>query len=243
MSVSWLAMIASMMISDSSMTESKTSCCLMEAHLTSESPRQGRFFGTAVQALGDAGLIAPEYYDLERPVLVLDQQGSGSTEPGAPVITETIQYRYMALRLVNGVPFANAGVRVAVHRSGKIASIRLGGATIASVGPPGEERGTGTSYAIKRMIALDELSKKHDAEAAQGSSLLRTVRSQFVYMIPPNEAHAHPVQHFSYVLVFGSDGDISISRRQDRAYPIDTVDPAFHDLTPSASPNDSGDSR
>ena len=71
-------------------------------------------FDETVRVLARDGLINDADYDLTN--LDVGYRKAGSAPAGETAVSYVTSYIFTALRQVNGIPFANAGVRVGVHR-------------------------------------------------------------------------------------------------------------------------------
>jgi hypothetical protein len=91
-------------------------------------------------------------------------QGSGRSGGAAPV-ERVKEYVFFAPRTINGIPIANAGVRVSVHRSGRVASIRVEGPAVDEVrDQDGLSTPVGSGHAIARTVAEADLDTRVLAE-------------------------------------------------------------------------------
>ncbi len=91
-------------------------------------------------------------------------QGSGWSN--GPQKAERIkEYVFSAPRRINGIEIANAGVRVSVHRSGKVASIRVEGPVVDELrDSSGVSMPSGEGYFITRSVSETELDARVHAE-------------------------------------------------------------------------------
>ena len=84
----------------------------------------------AVGRLVAAGVVRAQDYDPAGASLAWRKVGGGRMDES--VVDKILEYRFTLLRQINGVPFVNAGIRVGVHRAGKVSSLRVGGAEVLS---------------------------------------------------------------------------------------------------------------
>jgi hypothetical protein len=191
--------------------------------------------GKVLSALGAASVLDATRYDLSRAVLSY-RMGGVSPSTSAPV-PQIIQYRYLLRRLINGIEFAHNGVLIAIHRSGKIASIRLGGAEVTSAIVDGVEQpvGTGTTFAVQLAPAdLDE-------QFASTFPAARSVKQTLMYVFPAGESSGtvepREVVRFSLPSVLPS-GSTVLSKAQHLAYSLRSPDdpPVYISGVPTPNP-------
>lgn len=129
--------------------------------------------------------------------------GAGALDGSAKEETTT-EYRVTFRANVNGIQLANAGVRIAVHRSGKISGIRMGGVS---------------GNVMDKNVSAQQVSEKQ-IKAKFGKSIPRGLKPRVVwervmYVMPEDkrEAVVEPMHIVSYSLVGMSDKEEVISRR------------------------------
>jgi hypothetical protein len=111
-------------------------------------------------------------------------QGEGQS--GQAPVERIKEYRYFIPRRVNGIEVANSGVRISVHRSGKIASIATYGASVVSTAQGGAEVPGPGGYTFTPTIAQAALAAR-----AANDSPNSTVKSLGpMYFLPEGSADA-----------------------------------------------------
>ena len=165
----------------------------------------------------------------------------GSAPSGEVATPRVMLYIFTALRQINGISFLNAGMRVAVHRSGRVAWIRFGGAQISSARAGSTEVPTGRGSAFSPAVAKDEALARFAREVPNG----RAVWSRTMYAMPEGVTSAliEPKHLVSHVLKFNTDGREVLSRRQLLAYSGRGVAQSPVHLGPVPNPSDTGDRR
>jgi hypothetical protein len=120
-------------------------------------------FERVVDELTTAGMVDGSKLDLAgaRRTHVIEGAGSSNQSP----IERVKEYVFYAPRLINGVTVARAGVRVSVHRSGKVASIRVEGPLVnATYDASGVAAPAGTGYGVSRLVEESDLDARVRAE-------------------------------------------------------------------------------
>lgn len=173
------------------------------------------------------------------------RQVGGGRKDGSETWSRVLEYRVTFLRQINGIPLANAGARVSVHASGKLAAIRLGGveasARVDASGalvPEGvgaiRTRSVDSDSALERLAALVPA----DAEA-------RLHWHRVMYVIPDDVALAtvEPLMVVAYSLsyldplageVVSRRKIVGISLTDGTAAPVDFTPPAAAAATGTA---------
>lgn len=129
-------------------------------------------------------------------------EGSKDGKKRFEAITE---YRLTFRPNIDGIQLANAGVRVAVHRSGAIAGLRIGGVTVD------EKAGFQIKRSISRYYANTVVTKWLPSNAKPDLAW-----SRIMYVMPEDakSATVEPTQVYSFSLKTESDGVEVISRRK-----------------------------
>ena len=135
----------------------------------------------AIAMLASDGVIDASRFDLASAEVSHKMHGiSRSTEQPAPAI---IQYRFNLRRRINGIEFAHNGLRVAVHRNGSVASIRVGGAEIKSAVSSGAEQPLGRGSAFATKLTSTDANARHRKDFPDA----RGVKSRLMYVFPDGE--------------------------------------------------------
>jgi hypothetical protein len=202
----------------------------------------------------DAVKLAKHTFDQLAAVNLLDQRQydwrkadvastwiGGGVRGGPTLEKRRIEYRVTVRRSINGIEMANAGVRIAVHTSGRVASLRLGGVSVASSFVNGVEQPTGMGKWLTGQAAAPadvhvRLQQSALATKEAAGATARIVWQRVMYVMPENQRNAvvEPLYVVSYSLVSPSDGgQVVVSRRKTVGFSL--VDPhaAPIDLTPS----------
>jgi hypothetical protein len=179
-------------------------------------------------------LVAARPYNWDHPDIAATMVGGGSLD-GKTVEPRRVEYRITARRTINGIEVANAGVRIAVHVSGRVSALRLGGVVIASKEADGSEMPVGRGRRMMGRVAAEDLQARIERELAAGEAKVEIAWSRPMYVMPENRRRAvvAPMQVVSYSLRFpGESGESVVSRRKTVGFSL--VDPAARpvDLTP-----------
>jgi hypothetical protein len=160
--------------------------------------------------------------------------GGGSLD-GKTIERKRIEYRITLRRSINGIELANAGVRIAIHTSGRVSGLRLGGVVVASQIAGDVEEPIGKGRWLSRQVALNDLQPRIERELAPEKGKAKIAWSRVMYVMPENKRSAvvAPLYVVSYSLEFPSDsGETAVSRRKTVGFSL--VDPKALpvDLTP-----------
>lgn len=141
------------------------------------------------------------------------------------VVERILEYRFTFMRRINGIPFANAGLRIGVHRSGRLSGIRLGGAEVATVRELGAEypqSGTGSLFApgLTQTAASQRFRREF-----QDTKLWKSARMYVMHDNVESEIiEPHETFLFSRIARSVSTGDISYGVARRVGYPIAAID-------------------
>ena len=98
-------------------------------------------------------------------------QGSGRTDLPAYHVERVKEYLFFVPRLVNGIGVATgrasfpAGIQIAVHRNGGVASVKVMGPIVHSQpGPDGKEDVQPPGYVVTRTVAKSDLDARVNRE-------------------------------------------------------------------------------
>lgn len=184
--------------------------------------------------LAEAGAIDDRQYDWSAAEVASAWVASGPTDGRLLERTRT-EYRITLRRKINGIEVANAGLRIAVHASGRLSGLRLGGVSVASeVGADRLENPKGKGAWQVRKVASDALRERFFKEAVPKNAKADVAWARVMYAIPDEAKPGTPVvveprYIVSYSLQTPSDGgEIVSSRRLILAYSI--TDPAARPL-------------
>ncbi len=178
-----------------------------------------------LQALNNNDVLNGLRYQPDKYKVGYHRVGFGSTDSkqSEEII---VGYRITFLAHIDNIPLANAGVRIAVHRSGKLSGIRIGGVSAS--------KGTGKKQ--ERQVSDDEIKKRFKASIPKGMKP-RIAWQRLMYVMPDDERSAvvYPTNTISYSLVGESEQGEVISRRKTVGFSVVDKDAGMIDyLKPSA---------
>ena len=158
----------------------------------------------AVGRLVAAGLIRAEDFDPAGASLAWRKVGAGRRDES--VVDKILEYRFSLLRQINGIPFANAGIRVGVHRSGTVSSLRVGGAEISSVRQAGVEVAADTRGGVfSRKASRTDVARRFGLEYP--NTKIWTQGLMYVMRDDVEEDVIEPKEHYLFSRVIEhSDG-------------------------------------
>lgn len=157
-----------------------------------------------LQSLGKNDLLNGLRYEPEQFKVGYHRVGTGSTD-GKQSEQTIVGYRVTFLAHINNIPLANAGVRIAVHRSGKLSGIRIGGVSVSK----------GAGKELSRGVSDDEIQKRFQASLPKRMKP-RIAWQRIMYVMPDDERNAvvYPTHTISYSLVGQTEQGEVISRRK-----------------------------
>lgn len=191
-----------------------------------------------VEELSRRKLLDAGHYDWDKADIASTWVGIGSRD-GKTDERRRIEYRITVRRAINGIELANAGVRIAVHASGRISGIRFGGVTVASRIVNGVEEPTRSGTLLDRRLGNDALQARFDQEIVPAYAKARIAWSRVMYVMPENRRRAvvQPLYVVSYALETPSDdGQVIVSRRKTVGLSLVDLNARPVDLTPSMRP-------
>ena len=197
--------------------------------------------------LAAAKVVDARHYDWSKASVGTTVVGGGSTE--SKVISErrVVEYRITVLREINGIEVANSGVRIAVHASGQVSAIRVGGVSIASdSGTAAQENPRGRGQWLTRKVESADLQRRFEREAAPAGARAKVAWAKVLYVMDETqkEAVVEPRYVVSYSLhVPTDDGQVAISRRKVLGYSLTDPGAKPVDLVPPVRPPREGDER
>lgn len=189
----------------------------------------------AFDELAGRNLVSPQHYTWDTADIASTWVGGGPLG-GQAGEKKRIEYRITVRRVINGIELANAGVRIAVHPSGRISGLRLGGVAVASKTVGKAEEPTGKGRWLRRQVATSDLQARFDRELVPEKAKAKIAWSRVMYVMPESKRSAvvAPLYVVSYSLEFPTDsGETVVSRRKTVGFSL--VDPKAPpvDLTPS----------
>ena len=164
--------------------------------------------------------------------------GGGSVDGKVDAGRKRVEYRVTARRVINRIEVANAGVRIAVHATGRVSGVRIGHVDVASRRTGNtEEPASGKGKWMERKVSIRDLDARFEREMAQQTGRPKVAWSKVMYVLPDDQRTAvvEPLYLVSYSLhVPTDDGEVAISRRKTIGYSL--TDPAAPpiDFTPPA---------
>jgi hypothetical protein len=200
--------------------------------------RARRAFEECFDRLAKAGLIDGKHFDLNKTRVSHTQFAAAPQGMDGHVLTT--EFVFSLLRKINGIDFANAGLKVAVHRTGRIAFIRLGGATVASTMEHGPfEVPTGSGFLFPRKVSARSVRERfaHDFPEAQ-------VHYDVIkYILPDDQRRAiiEPRHVFAFSRVSNVDGLDVITRREFVGYSLREPGTPPKDFSEPPKPEAQGD--
>jgi hypothetical protein len=179
-------------------------------------------------------LVNPQHFAWDSTDTASAWVGGGSLD-GKTAEKKRIEYRITLRRLINGIELANAGVRIAVHSSGRISALRLGGIAVASKTAGKVEEPLGKGRWLSRRVDISDLQARFEREVVPEKGKVKIAWKKVMYVMPENRRSAvvEPLYVVSYSLEFPSDAsETAVSRRKTVGFSL--VDPKAPpvDLTP-----------
>jgi hypothetical protein len=205
-----------------------------------DSAARARFIET-MHRLGEASIIDESLYDVNQAIVSRTLVGSGSTDTSEEV-ERVLSYDFLARQSLNGIPFVNAGVRVSVHRSGALASMRVGGARVAATREGGRLRPQKPGYVFRATV--DE--KYYHGRFVSEFPHARIGSEGVQYVLPMSrdpEAGEKQTLEPQYVFAFSNHVGDLVNRRRYVAYSLSEPTKPVEEITPPSEPNAAGDSR
>jgi hypothetical protein len=186
------------------------------------------FDGLAARKVIDA-----RHYDWDRVDTAFTMVGEGSDD-GKKTDKRRTEARFTLRRVLNGIELANAGLRIAIHYSGRVSSVRVGGVSVVSKFNNGQEQPMGMGRWLERRPTDDPISRLNGELLPKGAKA-KVAWTKVMYVMPENKRSAvvEPLQVVSYSLEFPTqEGPSVVSRRETVGFSlVDPKAPAI-DLTP-----------
>jgi hypothetical protein len=188
----------------------------------------------ALQHLADAGVLDRALFDMSTAVMTKTLQGEGTSDT-SDLRESVVSYDFMLRQQLNGVPFVNAGVRISIHRSGAIQSIRIGGARAAAKSEAGVLQPSPPGYTFRAKLDTKYYGGRFAQEYPQGE-----IRSEGVkYMLPKSvdpEAGQKQVIEPLYVFQYSNHDGVYAGRRRYVGYSLSNPSAPAVDLETVAPP-------
>ena len=188
----------------------------------------------AFDELARRNVINPRHYHWGAADVASTWVGGGSLD-GKIDGKRRIEYRITLRRSINGIEVANAGIRIAIHASGRVSALRLGGVEVAAKASGDIEEPVGKGRWLTRRVADKDLQARFEREMVPGKAKARIAWSRVMYVMPENRRTAvvEPLYVVSYSLEYPSDsGETAISRRKTAAFSLINPEAPPVDLTP-----------
>lgn len=193
-------------------------------------------FEAAFKRLTESGILEAADYDLTR--ARQSTKKSGIALGGEEAISEIHEYRYLANRVINGVDFVNAGLTIAIHHTGRVSEVRIGGAAVRSIKSLTGELPTGPGFLATanydERLLVDRFSKEYPRAHVDWARPL--------YMLPNGNLDAGIVEE-RYVFSFSQLFDRAASRRMYVGYSLTDPNAPPINLSETPNPNARGDIR
>ena len=157
-----------------------------------------------LEQLIDAGMLSQKTFDMRDVQVGYGRiiEGSKDGKQKRDAVTE---YRVTFRPNIAGVQLANAGVRIAVHRSGALAGLRFGGVST-------DEDASDSAVRTVSLERADRLMR----ETLPDNSAPEIAWSRIMYVMPDDTPAAilEPMQVYAYSVKTKSDGYEVVSRRK-----------------------------
>jgi len=184
-------------------------------------------FDAVIVQLEQAGFISASDYDLKNVHVGWTDYIVSTRSDEEPPEPRILNFRFSAPRMIDGLPFRDGRLRVAIHRSGRVASIKLRRAAVQLVQ---------AGRSVPSKVSLPECEARFRREHPNGSVRL----AQVAYVLPSPDADgvAEPkcVVSFSEVTP-QPEGPPVVARQQQVRYSLadasaEPVVLPIHDLVP-----------
>lgn len=188
----------------------------------------------ALQRLADAGVLERDLFDVGSALVSKTLEGTGSSDTSGQQ-ERVLSYDFLVRQKLNGLPFANAGVRISIHRSGAIQGIRLGGARVAATRTAGTLVPASPGYTFRAKLDEAYYAGRFAQDYPHGQ-----IRSQGVmYILPKSvdpEAGTKHVLEPRYVFSYSNHAGEFAGRRRYVAYSLSAREEPAVDLDAPAVP-------
>ncbi len=196
-----------------------------------------RIFEDVVASLGAAGALVTAHFDLSKVDVAFTQRGSGQGDQVTPAVTT--EYRFTAMRQLDGVDMANAGLRVVVDRTGMLTMIRLGGAEVLA--SDGTVSTSAPAATLSRTVLRSDVLSRFGREVPDG-----VVESdRLLYALPDGvkDAVVEPRHTVLFARRTGGSAQTVVTRSDRVAYSIATATAPRLLLSPPPTSDLKGDPR
>ncbi len=170
------------------------------------------------------GIVTEAEYNLDHMQLGYTKIGGGAIDkngkPAGEPTEQIVDYRVTFRPNIKGVQLANAGVRLAIHRSGKLSAARVGG-VIAE--PTGDS--------VDWSVSSRELQKRLDQFGPRTDKKVDWARVMYVMPEDQRSAIVEPLHTVAFSAVFGSEQGEVISRKKVVGFSIADPDADPLDFT------------
>lgn len=187
-----------------------------------------------VEELAARKIVDARHYNWENADVASTWVGGGSID-GKSAEKKRIEYRITVRRSINGIELANAGLRIAVHVSGRVSGLRFGGVAVASKLSGTMEEPIGKGRWIKSNVSAGDLQTRFEREMVPERAKARIAWSRVMYVMPENKrtATVEPLYVVSYSLEVPTDtGETAVSRRKTAGLSLVKLKAPPVDLTP-----------
>ncbi|MGI9304484.1 MAG: hypothetical protein ACR2RB_17525 [Gammaproteobacteria bacterium] len=160
------------------------------------------------------GVLDRSQFDLSRPQIGYHRVAAGEID-GRKAFDQITEYRITLRRVINGIEAANAGVRLSVHASGRLAGVRLGGVSVKSAMADGVEAPTGQGKVLTRNVSTGEIAQRFFKELPANATA-DVAWSKIMYVMPEDTSKAvvEPLHVYSYSQIYEVEGELVPSRRK-----------------------------
>lgn len=190
---------------------------------------------TAVEDLARRNVLNASHYAWDKADVGYTWVGADARAAKASQ-RKRVEYRITLRRVINGIELANAGLRIAVHASGRVSALRLGGVTVASKSVGNVEEPTGAGRWLEAKARIGDLKARFERDPSAPKDAKRKVAwSRVMYVAPESKRRAlvEPLYVVSYSLeVPTDDGATAISRRKTIGFSLVDANAPPVDLTP-----------
>ena len=184
--------------------------------------------------LANRKVVDPRHFDWQRADVAATWAGSGSMD-GKTSDRKRVEYRVTVRRSINGIELANAGLRIAVHATGRVSGLRLGGVSVRSKPGGNLEEPTGLGRWRSRQVSDSDAKARFERETAAQKGRVKVAWARVMYVMPENKRSAvvEPLYVVSYSLEVPTDeGETVVSRRRTLGFSLTDPNAPPVDLTP-----------
>lgn len=171
--------------------------------------------------LATRGVIDLSHYDILAPRLSYRRAGIGSKTRG-PLSEWITEYRFHLLRKINQVPFANSGVTIGIHRTGRPSSFKLWGPIVNSTVVNGVETHSSQGYSKTRTVAENDIAARFALRVGtQPNVHIHWQRLMYAVDVSSIPTVVEPRHVYSYSeRISRGSGKHLVGRRQMLAYSV-----------------------